>query len=142
VYPLGRFGGRVRDPPQRGGSLRLAPPPLPGQVGGFDVELLVLLEPGLAAEPMMAAIGVALGADRRGLVDRQRVGLGPGQHRPERPVHVHAGHGQQADIVAGRGQGGLGDPPVAAPEVQRRLQAAFDPNGVLAPGRSWSLDTS
>ena len=52
---------------------------------------------------------------------------------------VHA-IGGIAPVV--RGQGGLGDPPVAAPEVQRRLQAAFDPNGVLAPGRSWSLLTS
>jgi glycolate oxidase FAD binding subunit len=36
-----------------------------------------------------------------------------------------------------RGPGGLGDPPVPASEVQRRLKAAFDPNGVLAPGRGW-----
>jgi glycolate oxidase FAD binding subunit len=36
-----------------------------------------------------------------------------------------------------RGPGGLGDSPVAAPEVQRRLKHAFDPNGVLAPGRGW-----
>jgi hypothetical protein len=36
-----------------------------------------------------------------------------------------------------RGPGGLGDSPVAAPEVQRRLKQAFDPNGVLAPGRGW-----
>jgi glycolate oxidase FAD binding subunit len=36
-----------------------------------------------------------------------------------------------------RGPGGLGDPPLPALEVQRRLKAAFDPNGVLAPGRGW-----
>jgi glycolate oxidase FAD binding subunit len=36
-----------------------------------------------------------------------------------------------------RGRGGLGDDRVPAPEVQRRLKAAFDPNGVLAPGRGW-----
>ena len=36
-----------------------------------------------------------------------------------------------------RGPGGLGDAPVAAPEVHRRLKEAFDPNGVLAPGRGW-----
>jgi glycolate oxidase FAD binding subunit len=36
-----------------------------------------------------------------------------------------------------RGPGGLGDDPVAAPEIQRRLKDAFDPNGVLAPGRGW-----
>jgi glycolate oxidase FAD binding subunit len=36
-----------------------------------------------------------------------------------------------------RGPGGLGDEPVPAGDVQRRLKAAFDPNGVLAPGRGW-----
>ncbi len=36
-----------------------------------------------------------------------------------------------------RGPGGLGDAPVAALEVQRRLKAAFDPAGILAPGRYW-----
>jgi glycolate oxidase FAD binding subunit len=36
-----------------------------------------------------------------------------------------------------RGPGGLGDAPIAAPQVQRRLKQAFDPNGVLAPGRGW-----
>ena len=35
------------------------------------------------------------------------------------------------------GPGGLGDAPVAAPEVHRRLKAAFDPAGILAPGRFW-----
>jgi glycolate oxidase FAD binding subunit len=36
-----------------------------------------------------------------------------------------------------RGPGGLGDTPVAALEVHRRLKAAFDPSGILAPGRFW-----
>lgn len=36
-----------------------------------------------------------------------------------------------------RGPGGLGDPRLPASEVQRRLKSAFDPNGVLAPGRGW-----
>jgi glycolate oxidase FAD binding subunit len=36
-----------------------------------------------------------------------------------------------------RGEGGLGSAP-PAPEVHRRLREAFDPGGVLAPGRSWS----
>ena len=36
-----------------------------------------------------------------------------------------------------RGPGGLGDAPVAALEVHRRLKAAFDPSGILAPGRFW-----
>jgi FAD/FMN-containing dehydrogenase len=36
-----------------------------------------------------------------------------------------------------RGPGGLGDAPVAALEVHRRLKAAFDPAGILSPGRFW-----
>ena len=36
-----------------------------------------------------------------------------------------------------RGPGGLGDASVPAIEVQRRLKAAFDPAGILAPGRYW-----
>lgn len=36
-----------------------------------------------------------------------------------------------------RGPGGLGDPPLPAPKVHRRLKAAFDPAGILAPGRFW-----
>jgi glycolate oxidase FAD binding subunit len=36
-----------------------------------------------------------------------------------------------------RGPGGLGDAPVAAPDVHRRLKASFDPAGILAPGRFW-----
>jgi glycolate oxidase FAD binding subunit len=36
-----------------------------------------------------------------------------------------------------KGPGGLGSPTVAAPAVQRRLKEAFDPAGVLAPGRGW-----
>jgi glycolate dehydrogenase FAD-binding subunit len=36
-----------------------------------------------------------------------------------------------------RGPGGLGDGPVPAIDVHRRLKAAFDPAGILAPGRFW-----
>ncbi|HEX5936864.1 MAG TPA: FAD-binding protein [Actinomycetota bacterium] len=36
-----------------------------------------------------------------------------------------------------RGPGGLGDAPVPAIEVHRRLKAAFDPANILAPGRFW-----
>ena len=36
-----------------------------------------------------------------------------------------------------RGPGDLGDAPVPALEVHRRLKAAFDPAGILAPGRFW-----
>jgi glycolate oxidase FAD binding subunit len=36
-----------------------------------------------------------------------------------------------------RGPGGLGDAPVAALDIHRRLKAAFDPANILAPGRFW-----
>lgn len=36
-----------------------------------------------------------------------------------------------------RGPGGLGDVPVPALDVHRRIKAAFDPAGILAPGRFW-----
>jgi len=36
-----------------------------------------------------------------------------------------------------RGPGGLGDAPLPAIDVHRRLKAAFDPAGILAPGRFW-----
>jgi glycolate oxidase FAD binding subunit len=37
-----------------------------------------------------------------------------------------------------RGQGGLGNAPIAAVDVQRRIKAALDPAGILAPGRFWA----
>ena len=37
-----------------------------------------------------------------------------------------------------RGPGGLGDGAIPAPDVQRRIRAAMDPAGILAPGRAWS----
>jgi hypothetical protein len=46
-----------------------------------------------------------------------------------------AGAGGIAPVV--RGRGGLGSAALPAPDVQRRLKASFDPNGVLAPGRGW-----
>jgi glycolate oxidase FAD binding subunit len=36
-----------------------------------------------------------------------------------------------------KGDGGLGDAPLPAPEIHRRLKAAFDLAGILAPGRFW-----
>jgi len=36
-----------------------------------------------------------------------------------------------------RGPGGLGQAEVPAPQVQRRIKAAFDPAGILAPRRGW-----
>ena len=37
-----------------------------------------------------------------------------------------------------RGPGGLGDTSIPGIEIQRRLKHAFDPAGVLAPGRFWA----
>ncbi|HEX6130766.1 MAG TPA: FAD-binding protein [Actinomycetota bacterium] len=37
-----------------------------------------------------------------------------------------------------RGPGGLGDAPLPAIDVHRRLKDAFDPAGILAPGRFWA----
>jgi len=39
-----------------------------------------------------------------------------------------------------RGPGGLGVGPVPAPDVERRIRAAMDPAGILAPGRGWSTE--
>jgi glycolate oxidase FAD binding subunit len=36
-----------------------------------------------------------------------------------------------------RGPGGLGEADLPALEVQRRIKKAFDPSGILAPGRFW-----
>ena len=47
-----------------------------------------------------------------------------------------AGLGGIAPVI--RGPGGLGDGAVPAPEVERRVRAAMDPAGILAPGRAWS----
>jgi glycolate oxidase FAD binding subunit len=44
-------------------------------------------------------------------------------------------HGGIAPVI--RGPGGLGEAALPARAVQERLKAAFDPNGVLAPGRFW-----
>jgi glycolate dehydrogenase FAD-binding subunit len=46
-----------------------------------------------------------------------------------------AGLGGIAPVV--RGSGGLGDAPVPAGDVHRRLKESFDPGGILAPGRGW-----
>jgi len=37
-----------------------------------------------------------------------------------------------------RGRGGLGDQALPTPEIQRRIKAAFDPVGILAPSRTLS----
>jgi glycolate oxidase FAD binding subunit len=60
---------------------------------------------------------------------------------PDDPAHLTALRRRVAEAAgiapAIRGPGGLGDAPVPAVEVHRRLKAAFDPAGILAPGRFW-----
>jgi glycolate oxidase FAD binding subunit len=62
------------------------------------------------------------------------VGLEDGQALAALRARARAVHGI-APVI--RGAGGLGDDAVPAPGVQHRLKEAFDPNGVLAPGRGW-----
>ena len=63
------------------------------------------------------------------------VGLGSPNGELDRLRDRVRGVGGIAPVI--RGPGGLGDAPIAAPDVHRRLKEAFDPNGVLAPGRGW-----
>jgi glycolate dehydrogenase FAD-binding subunit len=63
------------------------------------------------------------------------VGLGDGEQLDSLRRRV-AEAGGIAPVI--RGPGGLGDAPVAALEVHRRLKAAFDPAGILVPGRFWA----
>jgi glycolate oxidase FAD binding subunit len=62
-------------------------------------------------------------------------GLKPGDGSLEELRSRAAAVGGVAPVV--RGPGGLGEAPLPAPEVHARLKRAFDPNGVLAPGRFW-----
>jgi glycolate oxidase FAD binding subunit len=62
------------------------------------------------------------------------IGLDGAGEPLERLRAAVAGLGGIAPVV--RGPGGLGAPP-QAPAVQERLKRAFDPDGVLAPGRFW-----
>jgi hypothetical protein len=63
-----------------------------------------------------------------------RIGLDEAGASLERLWAVVAELGGIAPVV--RGPGGLGTAP-QAPAVQERLKRAFDPDGVLAPGRFW-----
>ena len=63
------------------------------------------------------------------------VGLGEGEQLDSLRRRVAAAGGI-APVI--RGPGGLGDAPVAALEVHRRLKTAFDPAGILVPGRFWA----
>ena len=38
-----------------------------------------------------------------------------------------------------RGPGGLGHAELPGAEIHRRLKAAFDPAGIMAPGRFWDI---
>jgi len=40
-----------------------------------------------------------------------------------------------------RGPGGLGDVPLPAPEIHRRIEAVCDPSSIFAPGRGWGGST-
>ena len=62
------------------------------------------------------------------------VGLNDSEEALDRLREAVAELGGIAPVV--RGPGGLGAPP-QAPIVQQRLKYAFDPVGVLAPGRFW-----
>ena len=82
-----------------------------------------------------ALIGVGtvwfrLGAETEGTLDERTI-AGHLTEIRERAQRL----GGTAPVI--RGPGGLGDDPVPALEVHRRLKASFDPNGVLAPGRFW-----
>jgi glycolate oxidase FAD binding subunit len=46
-----------------------------------------------------------------------------------------AAAGGGAPVIGGAG--GRGDTTIPAPAIQRRLKDAFDPAGILAPGRFW-----
>jgi glycolate oxidase FAD binding subunit len=80
---------------------------------------------------------VAPAADWRALVG---VGIAwIGVNGPEELAAVR----EQASALGGiapvvRGPGGLGDTPIPGAAVHARLKAAFDPAGILAPGRFWS----
>jgi glycolate oxidase FAD binding subunit len=97
--------------------------------------------------PVVAEVAVppsALGALAAGAGDRWGallgvgllwVGLETSGDALERLRALAAEHGGIAPVI--HGPGGLGQPPLPARAVHERLKAAFDPNGVLAPGRSW-----
>jgi glycolate oxidase FAD binding subunit len=63
-----------------------------------------------------------------------RIGCASAEEVAEVRTHAQALGGVAPAV---RGPGGLGDAPVPAREVHRRLKAAFDPAGILAPGRAW-----
>lgn len=90
----------------------------------------------VAVQP--SRIGDVVAGERWGAL----VGVGiawVGLDRADGPLEALRRRAREAGGIAPviRGPGGLGDDRTPAPAVQRRLKAAFDPNGVLAPGRGW-----
>jgi len=83
------------------------------------------LEAAVAGEAWGALAGVGLGWVGLGSADGDLDAL-------RERVHVLGGI-----APAIKGAGGLGSPSIPAETVQRRLKEAFDPAGVLAPGRGW-----
>ncbi len=69
------------------------------------------------------------------------VGVGIAWIPARTPVEIAAIRERAAELggiaPAVRGAGGLGDATIPGLEIHRRLKAAFDPAGVLAPGRFW-----
>ncbi len=69
------------------------------------------------------------------------VGVGIAWMAAHTPEEIDAIRERAAELggiaPAVRGPGGLGDATVPGLEIHRRLKAAFDPAGVLAPGRFW-----
>jgi glycolate oxidase FAD binding subunit len=117
-----------------------------GVAGDIEIlEGLVVGGPEALAAPIVAEVAVApsrLDAVLGGEEDwRALMGVGiawvalPDEERLASLRRRAAEAGGIAPVI--RGPGGLGDAPVAALEVQRRLKAAFDPAGILAPGRFW-----
>jgi glycolate oxidase FAD binding subunit len=83
------------------------------------------LDAAVAGEAWGALAGVGLGWVGLGSADGDLDAL-------RERVHVLGGI-----APAIKGAGGLGSPSIPAETVQRRLKEAFDPAGVLAPGRGW-----
>lgn len=132
VQEQAEAAARVADPLD---SADDAPFPVsrPWEEAGVVAEVAVppsRLEDVLEAEPALAAWGALAG-----------VGIAwVGVESTEGPLTELRSRARSAGGIAPviRGLGGLGNGSIAAEQVQRRLKAAFDPNGVLAPGRGWA----
>lgn len=117
-----------------------------GAAGDVEIhEGATVLGPEAMAAPIVAEVAVApsrLDAVLDGQDDWRAlmgvgiawVGLSDGDRLASLRARV-AEAGGIAPVI--RGPGGLGNAPVAALEVHRRLKAAFDPVGILSPGRFW-----